>query len=80
MAKSGRPPKDTQTRGVRVYEDLGEMLAWIAEFDGETIAEIVDPILRPTVEDRFEVIRHRVEQIKAAKAGTVLVPDLGGEG
>lgn len=71
MAKTGRPPNEQQTRQIRVNEDIAEKLAWVAELSDDTIADIVDPILRAEVEDRYEAIRHRVEAIKAAKAGPV---------
>ena len=80
MAKAGRPANEHKSRLIRVHDDIADMLAWIAELSGDPIAEFVDPLLRPEVEDRYEVIRHRVAVIKAAMAGPpVMIPDLGGE-
>jgi len=76
---SGRPPGEHRTRLIRVREDLAEMLAWVADLSGDTIADITGSILRPEVERRYDIIESRVKIIKAAKAGPVMVPDLGGE-
>lgn len=78
MAKTKTSPT---TALVRLPADLVEMLGWLSRLNGdETIGEIVDPLLRPAIEQRYAQIAHRVETIKAAEAGEpVHAPDLGGE-
>lgn len=80
---AGRPPTGRQTRPIRVSEDLAEMLGWIAELSDDSVAEIVDPLIRPDVERRYAPIESRVGIIKAALAGdpeTILAPDTGEAG
>lgn len=74
---AGRPKNEQQTRHIRIAEDLAEKLAWLAEFGEETVGEIVDPLLRPEVERRYELIESRVKKIKAAKRQPT--HDIGGE-
>lgn len=83
MAEANRK----QTRGIRVPDDLAEMLSWIVEIEGGTVAEIVNGVARPEIERRYARIASRVEAIKVAKSGPVepafvneLAPDIGGEG
>jgi hypothetical protein len=61
------PVKKT-TRHTRLAEDICDMLGWLAEFSGDSVADIADPILRPEVERQYARIRDRVETIKAAKS------------
>lgn len=68
-----------QTTMARIPFDLAEMLSWITRLSDKTTAEIIDPLIRPTVEEQFELIRARVEIIKAAESGTLPghAPELG---
>lgn len=81
---AGRPPRGTSrpTRLIRVSEDLADKLSWIAEFGDDVVAEIVDPLIRPEVERRYEQIESRVEIIKTAKAEATAIhaPELGEAG
>lgn len=72
------PVTDRKTRLVRVPEDLADMVKWVAEFANETVADTLDPILRPTLTERFGRIREQVEAIAAIKAAHA--PDLGDPG
>lgn len=55
------------TKIIRVYEDLGMMLADIHDVTGEQIADLVDPHIRPAIENRHKELRHSIRQIKAAR-------------
>lgn len=63
--------KTSQPKGmIRIPADLAEKLGWLAEFsDDQTVSDIVEPLIRSTVEKRFARIESRVEIIKAAREG-----------
>lgn len=63
----GRPPADRQTKQMRVFDDTGDMLAWILRIKGGSSAEYIEHRIRADVERDFESIRPLVEQIEAAK-------------
>lgn len=73
------------TRPIRVAEDLGQMIAWVADIEGVAIPDLVEPLLRRAIQERYERIRPAVEKIEAARAelaaelAAVLAPTLGGE-
>lgn len=67
----GRPRKsegDMETSHVRVYADIKEMVTWLAEFQGKTQAQILDPIVRDQVITLYSKIEDRVEKIKKQRA------------
>lgn len=58
-----------KTRMVRIDAGLADMLGWIVEMKpGNSIAERIDPVLRPFVESEYASIADAVEQIKAVRA------------
>lgn len=68
---TGRPKGgdgDAGTRQVRVNADLGEMLGWIYEIEGEKSAVILDPLIRATITGRYKRIEATVEKIKKRRA------------
>lgn len=79
MAAVGRPKNEQQTRMIRVSEDLADRLGWLARLGGETVSEIVDPLIRPEVERRFALVEPQVKKIKALERQAA-THDLGGEG
>lgn len=73
--KGGRPTKHEGGRGtrqIRVFEDIADMLGWVYHFreqagGRESIAQIVDPLLRAQVVALYEPYRPAVEAIQAAE-------------
>lgn len=66
----GRPknPDDLASRQVRVAADLAEMIGWIVRIQGGTVAQLVDPLLRPQIAARYAALRPAIEAIQAAEA------------
>lgn len=64
--------QEKQTKQVRLYEDVAEMLSWLAKMvEADTgknwsTARFLDPHVRPIVEAAYEPYRSRVEKIKKA--------------
>jgi len=78
-----RPKTNQPTSPVRIPADLAEMLGWLAKLsEDETVAEIIDQLVRPAVEARFAQIKPNVDRIKAAKSELTAAhaPDLGESG
>lgn len=69
-----------KTSLVRLYEEQAEQLGWLYKLKGISAAEFIGTRIEAALDAEYEKIRPIVEQIKAAKADPVLVPDLGGEG
>lgn len=74
MAKGrgGRPRKEEGERGtrqIRAFEDIADMLGWICHFEGGSVAQILDPMLRAQVAARYAPYAGAVEAIKAAENG-----------
>lgn len=75
--KGGRPKKgdgDGETRQIRVFKDLADMLGWIqrlSQADGKdtTVAQIIDPLIRAEVTRQYEPFRERAEKIKKLEGG-----------
>lgn len=70
MAKAGRPRKDDTepgTRMVRLFEDLADLLSDLSLVLPKTIAQIVDPLLRPEIELLHERYKAQIETVKAAQ-------------
>lgn len=67
--KGGRPRKedgDQGTRHVRVFNDLADMVGWIHFFTGESVAQILDPMLRGPLVKQYADYEPRAEAIKKA--------------
>lgn len=70
-------PKESASQGdfvprtgsstVRLSADLAYMVGWICEIEELTSIELLDPLLRKSVEARFERIRPTVQQIEELK-------------
>lgn len=63
----GRPPKENGDQGthhVRIYSDLGLMIADLADLLGKSTASICDPILRADVEALWNEHRPQIERMK----------------
>lgn len=64
--------QEKQTKQVRLYEDLADMLSWLAKMvEADTgknwsTARFLDPIVREAILAAFESYRARVEKIKKA--------------
>jgi vacuolar-type H+-ATPase subunit I/STV1 len=70
MAKMGRPRKDEGDRGtelVRVFADLAEKLADLAEVLDTTTAQICDPLLRHDIEAKHAKYKPQIDEVKAAR-------------
>lgn len=68
--KGGRPREsdgDQGTRQVRVFEDLADKLGWLTRINGGNAAQILDPLIRPSIESAFKMIEADVERIKRAE-------------
>ena len=62
--------KVTQTRGTRLAEDLVTKLGWIVRLNPEadSVADVLDPLVRPEIERLYRLIEDRVEQIKTIES------------
>jgi len=72
MGKKKSPEQPTPSKQptdvVRVEADLARMLAIISTATGESISDIISPILRPLVSRRYEeVVRQLGEEVKKGK-------------
>lgn len=69
--RGGRPDPETSrggTKSLRVYEDLFEMAYWITEVTGEKSAELLDPMLRKPITEKYDQFRAAIDALKAARA------------
>lgn len=69
--RGGRPRKeegDANTKAVRVFPDLKEMIAWITLIKKKKSANYLDPILRAQVTADYEEIKPAVAAYKKAQA------------
>jgi hypothetical protein len=70
----GRPAAfEGGTRQVKLPEDLVQMMQWLTRLEGGTLAQIIDPLVRPEVEKRFsrrqaDIVAIKVAEDAAAKA------------
>jgi hypothetical protein len=73
----GRPknPDDLATRQLRVHADLAEMVAWIVRVQGGTVAQLLDPLVRPQIVARYEMLRSHIEAIQRAEAAAQAAAD-----
>jgi hypothetical protein len=72
--RGGRPKKsdgEKGTRHVRVHEDLASMIGWIHHFESQesnvTVAQILDPMLRDQVIERYAPYAEVVRKIQEAE-------------
>ena len=64
-------PTTTQTKHVRLALDIAEMISAITFHDEQiTAAELCDPLLRPTIEERFESLPEYIRQRALRRIGT----------
>lgn len=65
-----KPPEadDGSTKQIRVFADIAEMISWIVRIEGGSAALLLDPLIRPTIRAKFEVIRKDVEELKRMQA------------
>ena len=66
----GRPTSEegpANTRLIRAFEDLADMIAWIVRVEGGKTANLIDPMLRPEVTARYEKHRETIERIRKAE-------------
>lgn len=69
MAKSprkGRPKRDEgdgKTKHVRVFDDLAEKIGWIVKVEGGSSAQLLDPIIRDHIDERYQAIKPTVDAI-----------------
>src|SRR5687767_8270779 len=67
--KRGRPKLDDgETRMVRAYADIADMIGWLVRLEGGTVAGLLDPLIRAPILARYARIQHLVKQIKDAEA------------
>lgn len=52
---------------VRVRADLEEMIRWITRIQGKSSSEILDPLIRKDVTERYTKILPLIQQIQAAE-------------
>lgn len=72
MSKSKRPVGrpaafEVGSRMVRLPEDLADMVSWLASIEGVTVAQIIDPLVRPVVSKRYADKYPAIRAIKKAK-------------
>lgn len=70
MAAAGRPRKEEppqETRQVRVFTDIAEMLSWIVRIEGGSTANLLDPLIRGPILARFKTHEDVVTKIRAAE-------------
>lgn len=69
MGKTRGRPKldDGDTRMVRAYADVADMIGWIVRVEGGTVAGLIDPLIRAPILARYAKIEHLVRQIQAAE-------------
>ena len=68
--KAESTPQDEpggETRHVRVFDDLAEMIAWICRVENTTTAKLLDPIIRGSVVARYAQIEDVVAALKRAE-------------
>lgn len=83
--KVGRPPKgadEPEDKQVRVFKDLAEMISWIQfcrkkEGHKESVAQILDPLLRKQVVQMFAPYAETVKSLQAKKKAHPPLPDSG---
>lgn len=66
----GRPPKesgDQGTKQVRLFTDLGEKVADLADLFKISTAQICDPLLRADIEAQWDENRTQIERMKELK-------------
>lgn len=67
---NGRPTAEegpANTRLIRTFEDIADMIAWIVRIEGGTTANLIDPMLRPEITARYEKHKETIERIRKAE-------------
>lgn len=63
---------DSRTHQIRVFADIGEMVAWVARIEQTTTAQLLDPLIRASITARYakheELIKEMQEAEKALRA------------
>ena len=64
------------TRHVRLSADLAQTLALVAEVKGVTVAELLDPVVRPQADAWRDECKAAIRALQKARAAA---HDIGGE-
>lgn len=69
-SKRGGRPRDDRggTKGARVFSDLYEKIRWISEVEDISQAELLDPILRSSINLRYRKWEADIENLKRVRA------------
>jgi len=70
MARGGRPKKsdgEQETRQIRVFGDIADMLADLSLVHPKSTAQICDPLLRAEITELHERYREQIDAAKAAR-------------
>lgn len=59
---------ERQTRQVRIYEDLAKKLGDITDVTDQSIADLLDPIIRAHIEETHEKLKPAIKTIRAARS------------
>ncbi len=75
--KPGRPAKDdgsgdANSRPIRVSNELADKIAWIVRIKkrtdpGFTVAQLIEPLIRGSVNAQYAMIEPQVKRIKSAE-------------
>lgn len=69
-SRGGRPKAGDGkggTRGARVYEDLYDMIYWIQQAEGVSMAALLDPLLRPQIVARYNRRKEAIDVLKKTR-------------
>lgn len=58
---------DRQTKQVRIYEDLAGKLGDITDVTDQSIADLLDPIIRTHIEETHEKLAPAIKAIRTAR-------------
>lgn len=67
----GRPPKDAgdqATKQVRLFTDVAEMVADLADVLGKSTAQICDPFIRGDIGELWKEHKTRIDRMKELRA------------
>jgi hypothetical protein len=59
-----RAESEPGSKLVRVHADVAEMISWITRLEGMSATSLLDPLIRPQITARYEVLRKDIEAIK----------------
>lgn len=63
MAAKQKAPVAAKSGAVKICPDLAWKARMIAQFDGVTISELLDPLIRSTLESRFAKVGDSMTKI-----------------